>query len=98
MPLTARLNIGISAHPALYRSRREVDWVTGAFCIARREAGDRPSGVFMYGEDVAWALKQVLRGTRRGTGQQQPNRVGGRASTGQSRGSQRRCGVGGLCV
>jgi GT2 family glycosyltransferase len=56
MPLSARLNIGVSAHPALYRSRRAVDWVTGAFCVARREAGHLPTGTFMYGEDVAWAL------------------------------------------
>jgi GT2 family glycosyltransferase len=56
MPLTARANIGLSAHPALYRSRRQVDWVTGAFCVARREAGQLPAGAFMYGEDVAWAL------------------------------------------
>lgn len=56
IPLTARANIGLSAHPALYRSRRRVDWVTGAFCIARREVGLLPAGAFMYGEDVAWAL------------------------------------------
>jgi GT2 family glycosyltransferase len=56
MPLTARVNVGLSAHPVLYRSRRRVDWVTGAFCIARREAGHLPAGAFMYGEDVAWAL------------------------------------------
>ncbi len=56
MPLTARVNVGLSAHPALYRSRRRVDWVTGAFCIARRDAGHLPAGAFMYGEDVEWAL------------------------------------------
>jgi hypothetical protein len=56
IPLTARANIGMNTHPALYRSRREVDWVTGAFCIARREAGRLPTGAFMYGEDVEWAL------------------------------------------
>ena len=56
MPLTARADIGLSAHPALYRSRRRVDWVTGAFCVARREVGHLPAGAFMYGEDVAWAL------------------------------------------
>jgi N-acetylglucosaminyl-diphospho-decaprenol L-rhamnosyltransferase len=56
MPLTARLDIGISVHPSLYRSRRRVDWVTGAFCVARREAGFLPAGAFMYGEDIEWAL------------------------------------------
>jgi GT2 family glycosyltransferase len=56
-PLTARAGIGLSAHPALYRNRRRVDWVTAAFCIARREAGPLPARVFMYGEDVAWALE-----------------------------------------
>jgi GT2 family glycosyltransferase len=56
MPFTARANMGLSVHPALYRSRRRVDWVTGAFCVARREIGLLPTGAFMYGEDVAWAL------------------------------------------
>jgi GT2 family glycosyltransferase len=56
LPVTARLGIGISAHPSLYRTRRRVDWVTAAFCIARREAGGLPADAFMYGEDVAWAL------------------------------------------
>jgi len=56
LPLTARLGIGISTHPSLYRTRRRIDWVTAAFCIARREAGPIPAEAFMYGEDVAWAL------------------------------------------
>jgi GT2 family glycosyltransferase len=56
LPLAGRSGIGISAHPALYRSRRAVDWVTAAFCIARREAAALPSHWFMYGEDVAWAF------------------------------------------
>jgi GT2 family glycosyltransferase len=55
-PLTARANIGLSAHPALYRSRRRVDWVTGAFCVARREAGNLPAVAFMYGEEIEWAF------------------------------------------
>ena len=55
LPLTARLDIGISAHPSLYRARRRVDWVTAAFCVARREAGHLPAGAFMYGEDIEWA-------------------------------------------
>jgi GT2 family glycosyltransferase len=57
LPFTARAGIGVSAHPALYRKRRRVDWVTAAFCVARREAGRLPAGGFMYGEDVAWALE-----------------------------------------
>lgn len=56
LPLTARAGIGISAHPALYRSRRAVHWTTAAFCVARREAGRLPTDAFMYGEDVRWAL------------------------------------------
>jgi GT2 family glycosyltransferase len=55
-PLTARVDVGVSAHPALYRTRREVDWVTAAFCVARPAAGRLPVGSFMYGEDVEWAL------------------------------------------
>jgi GT2 family glycosyltransferase len=56
MPLLGRAGIGIAAHPALYRARRRVDWVTAAFCIARRESGPLPTETFMYGEDVEWAL------------------------------------------
>jgi GT2 family glycosyltransferase len=61
-PLTARLDLGINAHPVHYRSRRRVDWVTGAFCIARRAAGLIPEESFMYGEDVAWASSSHARG------------------------------------
>jgi GT2 family glycosyltransferase len=57
LPIISRAGIGISAHSALYRSRRSVDWVTAAFCVARREIGPLPTGAFMYGEDVAWALE-----------------------------------------
>jgi GT2 family glycosyltransferase len=56
LPLASRAGIGISVHPSLYRSRRAVDWVTAAFCVARRDAGPLPTDAFMYGEDVAWAL------------------------------------------
>jgi N-acetylglucosaminyl-diphospho-decaprenol L-rhamnosyltransferase len=55
-PLLARLGIGIRAHPVLYRNRRQVDWVTAAFCVARRDAGELPERTFMYGEDVEWAF------------------------------------------
>lgn len=53
-PLLGRAGIGVHAHPALYRRARRVDWVTAAFCIARREVGPLPSKAFMYGEDVWW--------------------------------------------
>jgi N-acetylglucosaminyl-diphospho-decaprenol L-rhamnosyltransferase len=56
LPLTARLNIGVNAHPTQYSTRHQVDWVSAAFCIARREAGHLPAGAFMYGEDVEWAF------------------------------------------
>jgi GT2 family glycosyltransferase len=56
VPLLGRAGVGIAAHPALYRSRRRVNWVTAAFCIARRESGPLPTEMFMYGEDVEWAL------------------------------------------
>jgi GT2 family glycosyltransferase len=56
MPLLGRSGLGVAAHPTLYRTRCRVDWVTAAFCIARREAGHVPIGRFMYGEDVEWAL------------------------------------------
>jgi GT2 family glycosyltransferase len=56
LPLAARAGIGVNAHPSLYRERRRVDWVTAAFCVARREAGRLPADAFMYGEDVAWGL------------------------------------------
>jgi N-acetylglucosaminyl-diphospho-decaprenol L-rhamnosyltransferase len=55
LPFTARADVGVSVHPAHYRARRRVDWVTAAFCIARREAGRIPVVGFMYGEDVEWA-------------------------------------------
>jgi GT2 family glycosyltransferase len=55
LPLSARLGFGVNAHPALYRARRRVDWVTAAFCIARRDLRTLPTRAFMYGEDVEWA-------------------------------------------
>jgi hypothetical protein len=55
LPIASRAGIGIHAHHSLYLERRKVDWVTAAFCIARRGAGELPEGAFMYGEDVEWA-------------------------------------------
>ncbi len=62
MPLLGRLDVGVNAHPAHYRVRRRVDWVTAAFCIARRESGPLPERSFMYGEDVEWARESASAG------------------------------------
>lgn len=62
MPLLGRLDVGVNAHPSHYRVRRRVDWVTAAFCIARREAGPLPERSFMYGEDVEWARESASAG------------------------------------
>jgi GT2 family glycosyltransferase len=62
MPILGRAGIGVAAHPALYKSSRRVDWVTAAFCVARREIGPLPTGTFMYGEDVEWAFASRSRG------------------------------------
>src|SRR5690242_19367924 len=35
IPVLGRLDIGINVHPAHYRARRRVDWVTAAYCVAR---------------------------------------------------------------
>lgn len=61
-PALARLGIGFVAHPALCRKPRRIDWVTGAFCAARREVGPLPEASFMYGEDVEWAKEAARRG------------------------------------
>ena len=61
-PVLARLGIGFMAHPALCRRPRRVDWVTGAFCAARRQVGPVPEASFMYGEDVEWAQEAARRG------------------------------------
>jgi GT2 family glycosyltransferase len=61
-PLLGRLEVGVSSHRSSYRVRRRVDWVTAAFCIARREAGLIPESRFMYGEDVGWAAECRARG------------------------------------
>ncbi len=50
---------------SVYSSPREVDWVSGAFFMARREAleeiGGFDEGYFMYGEDVdlCWRIHQA---------------------------------------
>ena len=56
VPVLGRLDIGVNSHPVQYRTRRQVDWVTAAYCAARRQAAPLPELMFMYGEDVEWAL------------------------------------------
>lgn len=55
-PGIGRFGVGLAANPALYRTPRRVDWVTAAFCAARRSAGMLPTAAPMYGEDVEWAF------------------------------------------
>lgn len=61
-PLLGRAGLGLFADRALYRRARRVDWVTAAFCAARREVCPLPSRTFMYGEDVWWGLRTAERG------------------------------------
>jgi GT2 family glycosyltransferase len=55
LPLASRLELSVFANPAHYNRARRVDWVSGAFCLARRQIGPLPTVGFMYGEDVEWA-------------------------------------------
>jgi len=55
LPLLSRVGVAIYTHPRFYRHPRPVDWVSGAFCLARREVGPLPEDAFMFGEDVEWA-------------------------------------------
>jgi GT2 family glycosyltransferase len=61
-PLLERRGIGLLFAESLYRHRRTVGWVSGAFCIARPAIGEMPTGGFMYGEDVEWARQAAERG------------------------------------
>lgn len=54
-PLLERLGVSVLYSERLYDRPRRVGWVSGAFCIARREIGRLPTSSFMYGEDVEWA-------------------------------------------
>jgi GT2 family glycosyltransferase len=56
VPGLSRAGIGFLADERLYRRTRRVDWVSGAVCAARADAGPLPATSFMYGEDVEWAL------------------------------------------
>jgi GT2 family glycosyltransferase len=62
LPLMAHLPLSLFANPAQYRDARRVDWVSGAFCLARREIGPLPASGFMYGEDVEWACQAAVNG------------------------------------
>ncbi|MCW2689043.1 MAG: putative glycosyltransferase [Mycobacterium sp.] len=62
LPLSSRLPLTVSASPRHYRKAHRVDWVSGAFCLARRDVGDLPEAGFMYGEDVEWARQAHERG------------------------------------
>jgi GT2 family glycosyltransferase len=55
LPLLWRLPLSVAANSARYAAAAPVDWVTGAFCLARREVGPMPAAAFMYGEDVEWS-------------------------------------------
>jgi GT2 family glycosyltransferase len=55
LPIVSRLRLSVYANPAHYSQARRVDWVSGAFCLARRQIGPLPTAGFMYGEDVEWA-------------------------------------------
>jgi N-acetylglucosaminyl-diphospho-decaprenol L-rhamnosyltransferase len=57
VPGLSRLGIGYFSDPVLYARARQVDWVSAAVCVARRETGPLPTGSFMYGEDVEWAAE-----------------------------------------
>lgn len=56
-PPTAPLGIGNLHAAGLYERPRRVGWVSGAFCLARREIGPMPELGFMYGEDIEWAAQ-----------------------------------------
>ena len=55
LPLVSRFELSVFANPAHYNQARRADWVSGAFCLARRQVGPLPTAGFMYGEDVEWA-------------------------------------------
>ena len=59
---TGYLGIGVLFSPSSTIRPRRVGWVSGAFCVARREVGPLPDSAFMYGEDVQWASQAVLEG------------------------------------
>jgi len=64
LPLISRLQFSVYANPTHYSQARRVDWVSGAFCLARRQVGSLPAAGFMYGEDVEWAWQAREAGFR----------------------------------
>jgi N-acetylglucosaminyl-diphospho-decaprenol L-rhamnosyltransferase len=62
LPLVSRLPFSLFANPVHYGDARRVDWVSAAFCLARRQVGPLPAAGFMYGEDVEWAHQATVRG------------------------------------
>jgi GT2 family glycosyltransferase len=62
IPPFSHLESTVFADASLYSRARRVDWVSGAFCLARPEIGPLPSDGFMYGEDVEWARIARARG------------------------------------
>jgi GT2 family glycosyltransferase len=62
LPLVSRLRLSVAAGATHYSKAHRVDWVSGAFCLARREIGSMPAAGFMYGEDVEWAQQARDRG------------------------------------
>jgi GT2 family glycosyltransferase len=62
LPLLWRLPLSVSVNAGCYRAATHVDWVSGAFCLARPEVGPLPAAAFMYGEDVEWSRQARARG------------------------------------
>jgi N-acetylglucosaminyl-diphospho-decaprenol L-rhamnosyltransferase len=62
LPGVSRLRLSILANPRQYMLARRVDWVSAAFCVAKREVGPLPTNGFMYGEDVEWAQGALAKG------------------------------------
>jgi N-acetylglucosaminyl-diphospho-decaprenol L-rhamnosyltransferase len=65
LPVVWRLPLTVSANAAAYSEAHRVDWVSGAFCLARPNVGPVPASGFMYGEDVEWARQAAERGLER---------------------------------
>jgi N-acetylglucosaminyl-diphospho-decaprenol L-rhamnosyltransferase len=65
VPLLARLQ-ELDIEFERYSEERSVDWVVGAFMLARREAieqvGPLDEGFFMYSEEIDWCRRFRLRG------------------------------------
>src|SRR5205823_170332 len=62
VPGLSRAGLGYLVDQRLYRTPRQVDWVSAAVCAARVQVGPLPDSRFMYGEDVEWALASCAAG------------------------------------